>query len=211
MESTSQVESLRPLKTTTQYSLRSLLVTMLTVGMVLGYVRMFGESAVNLAFIGLAGAAVLGGVAGWFAGRLVETLIWSLLCCILLLCCVISADRLNLDQVAHWLTVGAVTGTLAGVLQPRDIRWRVTATAGVLVVLWLILGIAFRFFADLDVTWFDWLLTLPVAIALLLLVQLVNWLEHKYHTALDVWAAGLVFAVIAGNFGAILVWNLWYV
>ena len=207
MESTGQVESLRPLKTTTQYSLRSLLVTMITVGMVLAYVRMFGQSAVGLAFIGITGAAIVGGIAGWLAGRFVETLIWSLLCSVLLLCCVISADRLNTDQVVHWLTVGALTGTIAGVLRSRDIRWRVLATACV----WLVLGVGFWFFADLDVTWFDWQLTLPVAIALLLLVQLVNWLEHKYHTALDVWAAGLVFAVIAGNFGAILVWNLWYV
>lgn len=211
METTNPLESAKPLKTATQYSLRSLLVTMITVSMVLAYVRMFGQSAVNMAFIGIAVAAVVGGFAGWTAGRVVETLIWSLLCSTLLLCCVISADRLTSDQVVHWLTVGAVTGTLAGVLRLRDIRWRVAATASVLLVLWLIVGVAYRLFTNPDVTGFDWLLTLPVAIALLLLVQLVTWLEHKYHTSVDVWAAGLVFAVIAGNFGAIVVWNLWYV
>jgi hypothetical protein len=48
-----------------------------------------------------------------------------------------------------------------------------------------------------------------VAVAFMGLVQIVNWLQAKYRTSRDAWAAGLVFAVIAGNLWAAMVAGRW--
>lgn len=194
------------LKPASQYSLRSLLVSMVTMGMVLAYVRMFGERGIQLTALGLCAAMVWGCLLGYFSGRLVETLTWSLVGCVLGLCCVLSAERVSTFQQAHWVNVGVMGGAVAGFIKPG--RWiaRVTWSAG----LWLCLGSVCVIFGDPWSGVFDMGLTLPVLIGLHVLVEVVHHLQERHHTALDVWAAGLVFAVIAGNFGAILVWNLWY-
>lgn len=192
--------------TTSQYSIRSLLVTMVTIGMVLAYVRVFGNDGLLLAALGLTGAVVCGGVIGWLNGRLVETLTWSLVGGALALCCVLSADGVTMFQKAYWVAVGVLGGTLAGVVRPGQWRDRITWT----LALWVAFSIASILYAGFWTALFDLFLTLPVLAALTVLVEVVTRLQAKYHTALDVWAAGLVFAVIAGNYGAIIVWNLWY-
>lgn len=193
-------------RTEQQFSLRSLLVTIVTVSMALAYVRMFGEQGVRLGVYGLLISLILGGLIGWIGKRLVETLTWSLVGTVLALCCVLSADRLEEFQAYYWVNVGAFTGAISGVMLPGSIRRRIFGG----IFCWLV-GLLDLFYLGLAGDGlFDWLLTLPVAIGLQLLVEVVARLQAKYHTALDMWAAGIVFAVIAGNFGAIVVWNLWY-
>lgn len=189
-----------------QFSLRSLLVTIVTVSMVLAYVRMFGEQGVRLGVYGVLLALVCGGVLGWIGKRLVETMTWSMVGAVLALCCVLSADRIEAFQGYYWVNVGAFTGAIGGVMLPGSILRR---SFGVLFC-WLVGVLYLYVLGRVSDGMFDWLLTLPVAIGLQFLVEVVARLQAKYHTALDMWAAGIVFAVIAGNFGAIVVWNLWY-
>lgn len=194
------------LKATQQYSLRSLLVTTVTVSMVLAFVRMFGVEGFRLAAYVTLLALLGGGLFGWLWGRLVETLTWSMVGGVLALFCVLSAGRLEPFQQTYWLDVGVITGALAGRLLTASISLRL----GWGVVCWLLCGLTLVIKSPFDDGWFDWLLTLPVAMGLQLLVEAVARLQAKYHTTLDMWAAGIVFAVIVGNFGAIIVWSLWY-
>jgi hypothetical protein len=115
--------------------------------------------------------------------------------------------------------VGVVAGAYSGSLPPGNWQLRIA----VALLLWMVFGLVSlvvnlgAILGSLFITggeWynlFDAALALPVIGGLMVLAETVRQLQQKYHTALDVWAAGLVFAVIAGNFGAILVWNLWYV
>jgi hypothetical protein len=195
-----------PLQAAQQFSLRSLLVTIVTVSMALAYVRMFGDQGLRLGVYGVLLGAVFGLVLGWIGKRFVETLTWSLVGTVLALCCVLSADRIEEFQGYYWVNVGAFTGAIGGVILPGSILRRLF---GVLFC-WLV-GVLYLFvLGRVSDGAFDWLLTLPVAIGLQILIEVVARLQAKYHTALDMWAAGIVFAVIAGNFGAIVVWNLWY-
>ena len=199
-------ENATTLKAASQFSLRSLLVSTFTAAMVLGYVRLFGEWATSMALIGFGLALSMGVVVGWLSGRFAQTLIWALVCYVLILCSMLSSYRLDQIQVVHWLAVGSLIGTLAGVNRVGQVGFRFLLGVG----FWLLVGLAQWLHGDLAELWIDWLLTLLVAVALLELVEVVDWLQKKYRTPLDMWAAGLVFAVIAGNFGAIVVWNLWY-
>lgn len=208
-----------PLKPASQYSLRSLLVTMVTIGMVLAYVRMFGAEGIWLTLVTVGAAFAAGALLGSLSGRFSEALIWSFVGGVLALCCVLSADhQVTLFQKVYWIMVGVVGGAYAGCLPGGDWRLRIAVT----LMLWLTFGLL-SFVANLGsilgglfITggeWyhlFDAALALPVIGGLMLLAETVRHLQRTYHTALDVWAAGLVFAVIAGNFGAMLVWNLWY-
>ena len=213
-------ETATALKPASQYSLRSLLVSMVTMGMVLAYARMFGEQGIWLTMLTGAAGLAAGGILGSLSGRVSEALTWSLVGGVLGLCCVLSADQqVALFQRIYWIMVGVIGGAYAGSLPPVAwqlriittlILWFVFALVSLVVNLGTILGSLFITGGE----WynlFDAALALPVIGGLMVLAETVRQLQQKYHTALDVWAAGLVFAVIAGNFGAILVWNLWYV
>lgn len=204
-ETNPQRESLE-LNPQRQFSLRSVLITTVTIALVLGFVRMFGPSAVQLALFSICGALIWGGVLGWFGGRLMETLTWSQLGGALALCCVVSSYQVTPFQQLYWLNVGVVGGAFAGFVAPGRWGQRIAWT----LALWIPLGaIAVVFGEELNGL-LDLLMTLPILAALALLAELIARLQQRYHTAFDVWALGLVFAVIAGNYGAVVVWNLWY-
>lgn len=208
-------DSLKPGR---QYSLRSLLVTMVTASMLLAYVRLFGSEGMWLTLLTVGAGLLGGGFLGWLAGRMVECLTWSLVGGVLALCCVLSADmHVTLFQKIFWIMVGVVTGAYAGFLKVGDWRSRAAFT----VILWLQFGLIYvignlgpllasMFIGDAGLSLLDALLALPVIGGLMVLVEIVGRLQQKHHTALDMWAAGLIFAVIAGNYGAIVVWNLLY-
>ena len=189
-----------------QFSLRSLLVTTVTIALVLGYVRLFGPEAMQLAIFGVLGSLVWGGVLGWFGGRLMETLTWSQLGAVLALCCVVSAYQVTPFQKMYWLNVGVIGGAFAGFVVPG--RWwqRIAWT----LALWIPFAAISQIFGEGMNGLLDLLMTLPVLAALAFLAELVARLQRDYHTAFDIWALGLVFAVIAGNYGSVIVWNLWY-
>lgn len=193
---------------TRQYSLRSLLVTIVTLSMVLAYIRMFGEEGLLLGLTVLMGAGLWGGIGGLIAGRLTETLTWSLVGGILTLCCLLSSDNHVLEvQKIFWVNVGFVGGAFAGGIAPGNIRVRIIWTA-LLALFFAVIPLSLGL-SQLNMS-VDLMLAGFVLAALQVLVEIVHRLRQKYHTALDMWAAGIVFAVIAGNFGAIVVWNIWY-
>ncbi|QDU28165.1 hypothetical protein ETAA8_32650 [Anatilimnocola aggregata] len=197
----------------TQFSLRSLLCTMVTVSMVFAYVRLFGTEGANLTVLMVA-SAVCGSVLGIGSGRAMETLMWTFVGGSLALCCVLSADNhVSMPQKYYWVEVGVFGGAYAGYIAPGAWKWRII---GVLTI-WLKFALVSLLGAIGPLAYFDeWnalfdaLLTLPVLLGLTVLVEAIYWLQRRHHIALDVWAAGIVFAVIAGNFGAVVVWNLWY-
>jgi hypothetical protein len=191
-----------------QFSLRSLLCTIVSISMVLAFVRQFGPAGLQLAAIGCCGAVLLGGAIGWLAGRFVQTITWSLVGGTLALCCVLMADRLTIAQELYWLGVGISGGLFAGVIQPGKWKQRIASTA----LQWLCFILLSSLLNEsLIIVMLDTAVTLPVLAGLAILAEEFARLQAKYRTALDLWAAGLIFAVIAGNFGAILVWNWWYV
>lgn len=193
-----------------QFSLRSLLCTMVTISMVLAYVRLFDASAVPLALGGLAWAVACGGFIGWRAGRFVETLTWAIVGGALALVCVLmaaKAERLPLVTQGYWVALGISGGLLAGVIDPGKWRARLVAIG----VQWLCFtGISLLINDGVEFVLLDTVVALPVLAGLSLLAEVAADLQRRYRTALDLLAGSLILAVIAGNFGAILVWNWFY-
>jgi hypothetical protein len=109
-------------------------------------------------------------------------------------------------QQLYWLNVGVIGGAFAGYVAPGRAWQRIAWT----LALWIPFAAISAVPGDGLNGLLDLLMTLPVLGGLALLAETIHRLQQRYHTALDVWALGLVFAVIAGNFGAIVVWNLWY-
>src|SRR5688572_5383895 len=107
---------------TRQFSLRSLLCTIVTISMVLAYVRLFGDEGIQLAFINLVLGIVIGGIGGWSVGRFVDTLTWSLVGGTLALCCVLTEDRLPREPQLYWVVIGSIGGMLAGAVRPGHVR-----------------------------------------------------------------------------------------
>jgi hypothetical protein len=186
-----------------QFSLRSVLVTTVTIALVLGFVRSFGPDAVELAILSVVGALIWGCVLGWFSERFMETVTWSQLGGALTLCCVVSSNQVTSFQQSYWLNVGTIGGALAGFVAPGHWRQRIAWTLG----LWVTFS-AISIIGDQELL--DLLLTLPVLAGLAFLAEIIARLQLRYRTAFDFWALGLVFAVIAGNYGAVLIWKLWY-
>lgn len=190
-----------------QFSLQSLLCSMLTVSMLLAYVRMFGEAVLRPAIIGLVFALSWGALVGAVSRRVQQSLTWALVGYAMALCCVLSADRLGMPQFYYWLWLGSMAGGLAGGLPVEEIRNRLVFTAilsAVFVPVGFLVASGERFPIDP-------LIAPAVILGLLMLTEIVER-DQRHHTiALDVWAAGIVFAVIVGNFMAVAVWNYWYV
>jgi hypothetical protein len=195
---------------TRQFSLRALFSTMVTISMVLAYVRLFDATAVPLALGGLAWAVVCGGLIGWRAGRMVETLTWAIVGGALALICVLmaaEAERLPLITQGYWLALGVSGGLLAGVIEPG--KWRLRLLA--VVVQWICFtGISLLVSDSLGLVMLDAVVALPALAGLSLLAEVAADLQRRYRTALDLLAGSLILAVIMGNFGAILVWNWFY-
>jgi len=190
--------------TSSQFSLRSILSTMITVSMVLAYVRVFGSQGLLPAIAGSLLALVAGMLVGWMRGRLMESVTWALVGNAIALCCVLSADRISLVQQLFWVSVGGITGATAGSIKPRHWQERLLVT----ICLAAIAKEAGSRLGNGDIVE---VLFAPLAIVgLMLLVEFVGQHQMRRRIALDVWAAGIIFAVIAGNFGAVVVWNLWY-
>ncbi|WP_425613781.1 hypothetical protein NA78x_003622 [Anatilimnocola sp. NA78] len=195
--------------TTSQFSLRSMLSTMLTVSMVLAYVRVFGSHGLLPAIVGCSVAIVAGMLVGWARGRLVEAVTWALVGNAIALCCVLSADRISLAQQLFWVCVAGITGAVAGSIQPRHWQqriWTSVALAAIAAPLGMLVDNR-----STQPEFVEMVLAPAAILGLMLLVEFVGQHQMRRRIALDVWAAGIIFAVIAGNFGAVVVWNLWYV
>jgi hypothetical protein len=175
--------------------------------MVLAYVRLFERQGVRLAAINLVIGTIVGVICGWLAGRVVATLTWTLLGGTLALLCVLSADRLPIEQQLYWLTVGLGGGMFAGAIPPGNARLR---GISVLAIWCCLLWRSVVQYHNWSLVLLDAVVTLPALGGLAILAEVYSYFEHRHRTPLDLWAAALILAVVAGNFGAIVVWNLWY-
>jgi hypothetical protein len=188
-----------------QFSLRSLLRTVVTVSMLLAYVRLFGTAAFAPAGVGLAFALVVGAVLGIYSQRRMESVTWALVGYAMALCCALSAVRLSEAQLYYWILLGGMAGGVAGAVPIYQLRTRLLL-AVLLAAVWVPMGI----FITTDGPPLDAVLSVAVIAGLLLLAEVVGRDQQHHRIALDAWAAGIVLAVIVGNFLAIGVRNTFY-
>lgn len=181
-----------------QFTIRSLLWLMITLGMVLAFVRLADARLLVLALASGACGMVLAAIAGWKAGRVYESAYWALLSMLLAVICLVGQPYVTLRQMAAWPVFGVVVGSLVGAIPPG--RWKqkvpLAVTFGCAVM-------QLFFFWDLrleDVG--DVVLAAVVAGVLAILSEIFAWARARYRTSYGAWAAALVVAVILGNWGA---------
>jgi hypothetical protein len=168
-----------------------------TAAMVLAYARVFGQDAMLIVLAAPALAAAIGAGVGAFTGRMSQTIYWAVVGATLGAVCVVAAPFANPAVVWFWPLLGAVVGAFAGACQPR-ITWPgLAATALACAALGTMLRGPFGLAAN--TVWVDLAIAPLVAAGLAALVRLVDWLQSRRRTSREVWAAGIIFAVIAGN------------
>jgi hypothetical protein len=185
-----------------QFSIRSLLWLTFITALFLGYVRLMDPRGWPVLVLMPLVAAVTGMGFGSFTGRRQDGAYWAAVGTALGVVCVTSA-RVSELTMWYWPLLGAVAGGYAGAYRPA-FRWRTVAVAAGLGV-----GLFFAFFGpfkvDEDELLVDLICTPFASAGLVGLVSLIEWLRVRYHTPRDLWAAGLIAAVIAGNLAALAV------
>jgi hypothetical protein len=180
-----------------QFGVSSLLWLMATIGMCLAFARPFGNDAVALVLVAPVFAVIVG-LALSRPGVRQQAVYWAVVCSALGSICVIPV-RLDHVIFVFWPVVGAVAGAYSGARLPR-----VTAGTLCVAVLFGSLFIAINFLPDFPRH--EFLLDLAgapmVCVGLAVLIRTIEWLRVRYHTPREIWAAGLVFAVIAGQLAA---------
>ena len=181
-----------------QFTIRSLLWLMVSVAMVLAFVRPAGWRHQETVFIGLGFGVAYAAALGWAVGRVYEVLYWTLLTFALAVVCLAGQFNVSAEQVNAWSSLAIVVGGLAGAIRPGKMGFKVVASAGAgLLGMLLILGwsLSLEDLGDLG-------LALVVSCAIPILADLFTWARARYHTSYGAWAASLVLAVILGNWGA---------
>ena len=191
-----------PARPVWQFRTSSLLWLTFTAAMTLAFARLFGPWATILAMLTPAVAAVIGAGVGAMKGRVVDGAYWATIGATLGTVCIIAAPQPHWWMVL-WSLLGAVVGGAAAVFQLR-ITIVELITAGVIsAILWGLAttppGVPIAEFT------LDLALAPLIAVGFAFLVTLVDRLQATYRTSRDAWAAGLVFAVIAGNLWAAFV------
>jgi hypothetical protein len=181
-----------------QFTIRSLLWLMVTVAMVLAFVRPADWHHRETALIGLGIGVAWAAALGWGVGRVYDVMYWTLLTFALTVVCLAGQPNVTGDQVMAWSSLAIIVGSHSGALRPDQWGLKLAACAGGGTLgLLLILGWDFNL-EDLG----DLVLALIVACAVPILSDLFAWARARYRTSYGGWAAALVLAVILGNWGA---------
>ena len=185
-----------------QYRTSSLLWLTFTAAMTLAYARLFGDRALLVMIMTPAVALPIGAGIGSFTRRTADSIYWSIVGALLGAACVVAAPVDELTT-CFWPLLGAVAGgyTAASQSKVTFITLLKAAVAGAVLV--ALFQSPFPMGADEFLV--DLALAPAVAVGLAVLIQIVEWLRAKYHSSRDAWAAGLIFAVIAGNLWAAFV------
>lgn len=179
-----------------QFNIRSLLWLTFIAAMFLGYVRLMDPEGLPVVVLMPLIAAVMGMGLGSLTGRRQTGAYWAAIGTVLGVICVMAV---RLPQLTFWFwpLLGAIAGGYAGAYRPafnlRTLAIAVAIGVGLFVIFFAPLG---RGASELLV---DLVCAPVVCEGLIGLVALVEWLHERYRTPRDLWAAGLVFAVIAGN------------
>ncbi len=184
-----------------QFRTSSLLWLTFIAAMTLAYARLFGTWAVVTTALIAPLAAVVGTGIGAIRGRAIDGAYWATIGATLGAVCIIAAPQPQ-SWMILWPLLGAFVGAVAGAFQPKITFVELLTAALISGILW---GLAtspvlrnVEFVLDVS-------LVPLVAAGFVYLVGLVNRLQATYRTSRDAWAAGLVFAVIAGNLWAAMV------
>lgn len=183
-----------------QFTIRSLFWLMITLGMVLAFVRPADGRYLPIALItGLVGIG-WAALVGWKSSRIVESVYWGLLAMSLAVICLAGQTGVARPQMIGWPAVGVAVGAIAGAGRPGTLHFKLPAC--VLVGTTLIstfIGI----YGTLATDWVDIALAAVVAAMVAIFSEVFAWARNRYHTSYGAWAASLVLAVILGNWGAV--------
>ena len=185
-----------------QFSTSSLLWLTFTAAMTLAYARLFGSWAMGLVLIAPLAAVGIGCWFGVMLGRTQDAIYWAVVGSLLGSTFAVQPQVQGV-MFYTWPLLFAVVGAFAAT-QPTANRFRLIAqcaAAGLLTV-WLIQSTRLGMSTD---GWVDVACGGIAGAAMSGLVGLVDWLRATYRTSRDAWAAGLIFAVIAGNLWAAMV------
>lgn len=184
-----------------QFRTSSLLWLTFTAAMTLAYAREFGERAMLVVALTPLLALAIGAGLGSFTRRASLAMFWAVVGATAGAICVVAAPVSDLTLV-FWPLVGAIAGGFAGA-DHSPLTWRALlrsmAVGGVVAGLFYLLG------GRQGEFYVDAALAPLVSVALTILVRLVDWLQSIRHKSRDAWAAGMIFAVIAGNLWAAFV------
>jgi hypothetical protein len=185
-----------------QFHTRSLLWLMFTAAMTLAYARVYGPWAMGLVLAAPAAAVAIGCWFGMMLGRGQDAVYWAVVGSLLGSTFAVQPQVQGL-MFYGWPLLFCVVGAFAAT-QPGMSRVRLVlqCTAAGLISVWLVY--ATRLATNLD-GWVDIACGGLAGAAMAGLVSVVDWLRTTYRTSRDAWAAGLVFAVIAGNLWAAFV------
>jgi hypothetical protein len=170
--------------------------------MTLAYARLYGPWAIALVLVAPFVAVALGCWFGLMLGRMHDAVYWAVVGSLLGSAFAVQPQVQGLMFYAWPLVFGAI-GAFAAT-QSASFRVRLIplcAAAGLLTV-WLVY--ATRLATNTE-GWVDIACGGIAGAAMASLVALVDWLQTTYRTSRDAWAAGLIFAVIAGNLWAAFV------
>jgi hypothetical protein len=182
-----------------QFRTSSLLWLTFTAAMTLAYARTFGEQAVLVVALTPLLALAIGAGIGSFTRRASLAMFWAVVGATAGAICVVAAPVNNNLTLVFWPLVGAIAGGFAGA-DHSPLTWRALlrsmAVGGVVAGLFYLLG------GRQGEFYVDAAFAPLVSVALAILVRLVDWLQSIRHKSRDAWAAGMIFAVIAGNLWA---------
>jgi hypothetical protein len=203
MAPSAEIDRLLPPAVPWQFRTSSLLWLTLTAAMVMGYARSFGTGALFIVLAAPTLAAIVGAGVGAFTGRLPQAIYWAVVGATLGAICVVAAPDVNLAVACFWPILGAAVGAFAGAIQPRITSPALAGAALLCVALWAIMRWPLNLAANTISV--DLAIAPLVAAGLAALVRLVEWLQARRRTSREVWAAGMIFAVIAGNLWAVFI------
>ena len=183
-----------------QFSLSSLLWLTATVGMVLAYLRAFeaGETLRGVVAVGV--GLLVGALAAAMTRRTADALYWAVLGALAAFLCAAGYDVIHPSFRYGWMFVGAVAGAGGGVTAPgRPLRSILVGGMGGGVVLGTFAlalpGLTGAALVEVGCA--------VISGALLgAVIEVICWVESRRRIPRYVTAAGLMFAVIAGNVAA---------
>ena len=185
-----------------QFRTSSLLWLTFTAAMTLAYARLFGPWAMGLVLAVPLAAAVIGVWFGLMLGRWQDAVYWAVVGGLLGSTFAVQPQVQGL-MFYVWPLLFAIVGAFAAT-QPASRSLLLVAGCSAAGLIAVFLATATQLSTQLD-GYVDIACGAIAGAAMSGLVLLVDWLRATYRSSRDAWAAGLVFAAIAGNLWAAFV------
>ncbi len=182
-----------------QFSIAAVMWTTFALAAVLGYLRSFGLGTAGIGLAVMLATAVVAAIIGSITRQMQQVVFWGLLGAAFAFTCVIGATTMSVFMQVGWGMAGGVAGAVCGVVSALKQQPRWSVLAGAVTGMLIIGGCciyrgAFTLESIVDV--------LGAAIAcggLAIVIEVIRQIEQKFQTPRHRTAAGLIFAVVAGN------------